>query len=89
LPPSATAPPVAATASAATSEALAAPAPAENPDDIESGTGFANYGSAFCRGAAATFGLFLLLWLYGRIRGVLRPRIRRWLRRTLSDMRRP
>ncbi len=49
----------------------------------------APYTSAFVNGALYTFGFFLLLGLYALLRDKIRRPIRRWLRRIVSDIRKP
>ncbi|MBI5830322.1 MAG: hypothetical protein HZB20_12480, partial [Chloroflexi bacterium] len=49
----------------------------------------APYTSAFFNGALYTFGFFLLLGLYALLRDRIRRPIRRWLRRIVSDIRKP
>ncbi|MEK7278001.1 MAG: hypothetical protein AAB427_11685 [Chloroflexota bacterium] len=45
--------------------------------------------SAFCSGIYITFGIFLILGIYAALRDKIRRPIRRWLRRVLSDIRKP
>ena len=45
--------------------------------------------SAFCSGIYLTFGIFLILGIYAALRDKIRRPIRRWLRRVLSDIRKP
>ena len=89
LPPTATVP-AAVTLAAEQTEAPLAPTESTSQQAAENeALSIGSYGSAFCRGAGVTFVLFFLLWVYARIRAVLRPRIRHWLRRIISDLRRP
>ena len=69
-----------------------------SPPDISLGLSLADlmpnlsgsgYRTAFCRGALWTFVGFVSLALYVNLRKVLRPRVRRFLRRVISDLRRP
>nr|MBI2904590.1 hypothetical protein [Chloroflexota bacterium] len=49
----------------------------------------APYAAAFINGALYTFGFFLLLGLYALLRDRIRRPFRRWLRRIVSDIRKP
>jgi len=50
---------------------------------------FSPYTSAFCNGVYLAGGVFLLLGLYALLRDRIRRPIRRWLRRIISDSRKP
>ncbi len=47
------------------------------------------YTSAFCNGIYLTFGIFLFLGLYAILRDKIRRPILRWLRRIISDSKKP
>ncbi len=49
----------------------------------------APFSSAFCSGIYITFGAFLILGTYAALRDRIKRPIRRWLRRVLSDIRKP
>ena len=49
----------------------------------------APFSSAFCSGIYITFGIFLILGTYAALRDRIRRPIRRWIRRVLSDIRKP
>ena len=48
-----------------------------------------NYTSSFCNGVYLTLGAFVLLGIYVALRDRIRRPIRRWLRRIMSDARKP
>ncbi|MBI3244050.1 MAG: hypothetical protein HYZ49_17340 [Chloroflexi bacterium] len=47
------------------------------------------YTSAFCNGVYLTFGVFIFLGLYASLRDKIRRPILRWLRRIISDSKKP
>ena len=59
------------------------------PDQFLPYVGRDDYRTSFYRGGLFTCVVFLALALYVNLRKVLRPRVRRFLRRFISDLRRP
>ncbi len=61
----------------------------EAPASVPAFLDLSSYSSAFCNGVYFTGGAFLLLGIYVALRDRIRRPIRRWIRRIISDSRKP
>lgn len=82
-PPTTAAPPF------ASATAALFPSPTPRPLLPETAPDLSPFTSAFCSGVYFTFGVFAMLGAYAILRDRIRRPIRRWLRRIMSDIRKP
>jgi hypothetical protein len=84
-----TAPPPTAAVTAAPTAARVAPTATAAPASLPAFLNLAAYSNAFCNGAYLAGAVFLALGIYTILRDRIRRPIRKWLRRIVSDSRKP